>query len=112
MYGYLRCNLSGAIRFRAKMPNHEGMATHVQCDWSSSVYGNVPEDLTPDQPIPRVKLMHATTYQDANIYHDLVTGRAMSGVIHFVNQTPVMSFCKKQKTVEMATYRSEFMVAR
>jgi hypothetical protein len=36
----------------------------------------------------------------------------MSGIIHFVNQTPVISFCKKQKTVETATYGSEFMVAR
>jgi hypothetical protein len=36
----------------------------------------------------------------------------MSGIIHFVNQTPVISFCKKQKPVEAATYGSEFMVAR
>jgi hypothetical protein len=56
--------------------------------------------------------MRTTTYQDANLYHDLVTGRAMSGIIHFVNQTPVVSFCKRQETVETATYGSEFMVAR
>jgi hypothetical protein len=36
----------------------------------------------------------------------------MSGIIHFVNQTPVTSFCKKQKTVETSTYGSELMVAR
>jgi hypothetical protein len=35
----------------------------------------------------------------------------MSGIIHFVNQTLVISFCKKQKTLETATYGSEFMVA-
>jgi hypothetical protein len=35
----------------------------------------------------------------------------MSGIIDFVNQTPVISYCKKQKTVETATYGSEFMVA-
>ncbi|MGL4630091.1 MAG: Ty1/Copia family ribonuclease HI, partial [Leadbetterella sp.] len=44
--------------------------------------------------------------------HDLVTGRAMSGIFHFVNKTPVISYCKKPKTVETATYGSEFMVAR
>jgi hypothetical protein len=112
MYGYLRRNPSGATRFRVKIPNHEALATPVQYDWTSSVYGNVTEELPPDQPIPRGKLMRTTTYQDANLYHDLVTGRAMSGIIHFVNQTPVISFCKKQKTVETATYGSEFMVAR
>jgi hypothetical protein len=63
-------------------------------------------------PTPRGKLMRTSTYQDANLYHDLVTGRAMSGILHFVNQTPIASYCKKQKTVETATYGSEFMVAR
>jgi hypothetical protein len=36
----------------------------------------------------------------------------MSGIIHLLNQTPIVSYCKKQKTVETATYGSEFMVAR
>jgi hypothetical protein len=36
----------------------------------------------------------------------------MSGIIHFVNQTPIQWFCKKQNIVETATYGSEFMVAR
>jgi hypothetical protein len=107
MYGYLRCNPSGATCFRVIIPNHEAQATPEQYDWTTSVYGNVT-----DQPIPRGKLMRTTTYQDANLYQDLVTGRAMSGIIHFVNQTPVISFCKKQNTVETATYGSEFMVAR
>jgi hypothetical protein len=55
--------------------------------------------------------LQTSTYQDANLYHDLVTGRAMSGTIHLVNQTPIASCCKKQKTVDTATYVSEFMVA-
>jgi hypothetical protein len=44
--------------------------------------------------------------------HDLLTGRSMSGIIHFLNQTPIQWFAKKQATVETATYGSEFMVAR
>ena len=36
----------------------------------------------------------------------------MSGILHFVNQTPIQWFSKKQNTVETATYGSEFMVAR
>jgi hypothetical protein len=77
MYGYLRCNPSGAVLFRVKIPNYEGMATPVQYDWSSSVYRNVTEKLPPDQPIPRGTLMRTTTYQDAILYHDLVSGRTM-----------------------------------
>jgi hypothetical protein len=62
-------------------------------------------------PTPQGKLVQTSTYQDANLYHDLVTGSAMSGIIHLVSQTPIASYCKKQKTVETATYGSEFMVA-
>ena len=36
----------------------------------------------------------------------------MSGIIHFLNQTPIQWFAKKQATVETATYGSEFLVAR
>lgn len=112
IYGYLKRNPSGAIRFRVKIPNHESIATPIQHDWSSSIYGNVTEELPPDMPPPRGKYVRTTTYQDANLFHNLTTGRAMSGILHFINQTPIMSFCKKQKTVETATYGSEFMVAR
>jgi hypothetical protein len=76
------------------------------------VYGNVTEALPPDQPVPRRKVLRTTTYQDATLYHDIVTCRAMSGINHFVNQATSMSFCKKKQTVEIATYRAEFMVAR
>ena len=52
------------------------------------------------------------TYEDANLYHDLVTGRAVTGILHFVNGTPVEWFSKHQDTVETATYGSEFVTAR
>jgi hypothetical protein len=112
IYGYIKRNPDGAIRFRVKIPDHESQGEPMHFDWSSTVYGNSKEELPPDMPIPKGKCMRMTTYQDANLYHDMVTGRAVSGIIHLVNQTPVFWFCKKQKTVETATYGSEFMVAR
>ena len=42
----------------------------------------------------------------------MITGRALSGVLHFINGTPVDWYCKRQATVETATYGSEFVVAR
>ena len=44
--------------------------------------------------------------------HDLTTGRSCTGILHLVNQTPVAWFSKRQKTVETATYGSEFVAAR
>jgi hypothetical protein len=44
--------------------------------------------------------------------HDLVTGKSVTGCIHFFNQTPIDAYTKKQATVETATYGSEFVAAR
>jgi hypothetical protein len=111
MEGCLFCNLSGATPICIKIQNHRGLAAPFQYDWSSSIYGNSNEDRPPDQIVPRGKSMRTSTYQDASLYHDLVTGRSMSGIINFVNPTPVISLCKNQLAVETATYGSEFMVA-
>ena len=34
------------------------------------------------------------------------------GYLHFVNQTPIESYSKKQTTVEKATYGSEFVASK
>ena len=63
-------------------------------------------------PVQCGKQVNTTIYEDANLYHDYLTGRSVTGVLHLVNQTPVEWYCKRQATVEMATYGSEFNVAR
>ena len=44
--------------------------------------------------------------------HCLLTGRSVTGILSFINKTPVDWFSKKQATVETATYGSEFVAAR
>ena len=51
-------------------------------------------------------------YFDANLLHCLMTGKAVTGCLHLVNQTPMDWFSKKQATVESATYGSEFVAGR
>jgi hypothetical protein len=46
------------------------------------------------------------------LYHNLITGRAVTGVLHFINQTPVEWFSKNHATVDTATYDSEFVASR
>jgi len=53
-----------------------------------------------------------THYVDANLYHDYVTGRSVTGIIDMLNGTPIDYYCKKQATVETATFGSEFNAAR
>ena len=56
--------------------------------------------------------MTTTTYVDANLHHDQVTGKAVTACLHIVNATPSHWYTKRQATVETATYGSEFVAAR
>jgi len=112
IFGYLKQNPDAAIRFRTGIPNHEEREVVPKYSWMDSVYGDGGEELPEDMPIPLGKPVRQTTYCDANLMFDLVTGRSLSGILHMLNQTPVDWFCKKQNQVETATYGSEFMVAR
>jgi hypothetical protein len=42
----------------------------------------------------------------------MVTGRSVTAILHFLNQTPIDWYSKKQATVETATFDSEFIAAR
>jgi hypothetical protein len=53
-----------------------------------------------------------THYVDANLYHNVLTGRSVTGVLHFINGTPIDWYSKKQATVKSATYGSELVAAR
>jgi hypothetical protein len=112
MYGYIKRQPNGAIRFRVNIPNHEEQGIPLKHDWASTVYRSISEELPDDMPVPKGKVIRTTTYHDANLMHDLITGRSMSGIITLINQTPIQWFSKKQSTVETATYGSEYMVAR
>ena len=53
-----------------------------------------------------------SSYVDTNLYHDQVTGRALTAILHMVNSTPVDWYRKRQNTEETATYESEFVAAK
>jgi hypothetical protein len=76
------------------------------------VYRHV-EELTPrDTPIPLGKAVTTITYTDANLYHDMLMGRPVTGFHHLFNQTLVDWYSKKQATAETATFGSEFTAVR
>ena len=77
-----------------------------------SVYGRPKEDLCGDFPSPLGFAVRTTTFVDANLMHDMITGRSATGIVHLVNQTPIDWYSKRQATVETATYGSEFVAAR
>ena len=77
-----------------------------------TVYGCPTEEIPKDAPEPKGNLVCTSTYCDANLLHDLIMGRSVTGLLHFLNQTPINHFSKRQNQVESATYSSKFMAAR
>ena len=111
IYGYLRVFNKGATRYRTGYVDHGDLPV-PKYDWMRTVYGDIKEVVPKDAPEPKGPKVSITTFVDANLYHDLVTGRSLTGVLHLLNGTPVDWFSKRQSTVETATYGSEFVAAR
>jgi hypothetical protein len=109
--GYLSRMKDSAIRFRTGMPDYSTLE-EPRHDWDYSVYAGAKELIPHDIPEPLGPTIVTSSYFDANLYHDWVSGRSVSGIIHFLNQTPIDWYTKKQNTVETATYGSEFVAGR
>ena len=99
------------IRVRTDIPDYLELP-NITNEWMYTVYGEVKEGIPKDIPKPAGNRIVLTTYVDANLYHDYITGRAVMGILHLVNQTPIDWYSKRQATVETATYGSEFVAAR
>ena len=63
-------------------------------------------------PEPLSKAVVTTTNMDTNLNHCLATGKSLTGCLHFLNKTPGDWYSKKQATVLVATYGSEFVAAK
>ena len=103
IYGYLKKMKHTAIRFRVGLPDYSSIPDK-EYNWEKSIYGNVEEILPHDAPKAYSPPVVMTTYVDANLCHDFVTGRSVTGIIHLLNQTIVHSFSKKQLLMVLNTW--------
>ncbi len=111
--GHLKKHNGAAMRFRAGIPDcSEQDAKHTLQTWEHSVCGNAQEETPSDVPEPKGQPICLTCFWDANLMHDLTTGRSCAGVLHVTNQTPIDWHAERQATVETATCGSEFVAGR
>lgn len=81
-------------------------------EWRDTAYGHHDKDIPSDAPPPLGKRVVLSHYYDASLMHDVLNGKAVTGVLHFYNKTPIDWYCKKQATAETATYGAEFSACR
>jgi hypothetical protein len=109
MYGFLKLHNNGKIRYRVDEPDMSGLPS-MHYSWEHS--GECKEEIPEDAPEALGKAVVLSTYVDANLYHDMITGRAITAVLHFINKTPFEWYSKRQATAESATFSSEFVATR
>ena len=96
--GYLLFLPDGAIRFRTGEPDFSSL-NDQEYDWTRSVYSGACEQIPHDIPKPLMEHGQTTHYVDANLHHDHGTGKAVTAVLHFLNQTPIDAYSKKHHLV-------------
>jgi hypothetical protein len=111
MVGYLSKFRFAELRILTNEPDFSDIEV-AKYDWSKSIYGDASEAVPKDAPEPLGKPVTMTHYQDANLYHDIITGRSVTAILHFLNKFPINWYSKKQAAVETATYGSEYISAR
>ena len=106
VFGYLKHHQKGAIRSNILMPELPGIENEEVRNWSQ-LYPDVEEKLPLDAPEPKGKAIRTWCMVDADHAHDIETRRSVTGVLFFLNGTPVKWYSKRQHTVETSTYGSE-----
>jgi hypothetical protein len=113
------------LGYLKKYPGHRILLNPNPIDLSSAVekyteyndwreYYPEAQEEVPDglpKPIPG-RSVQVTILVDADHAHCQVTRRSVTGILVFINSTPVRWFSKMQKTVETSTYGSELVAAR
>ena len=111
IYGYVNRFEPGYNRIVTAEPDFSTLPVLAH-DWTGSEYGNVTEEIPKDAPKPLGKPVVTYTYVDANLWHDFITGRALTAILHFINGTYFDWYTRRQATVETLTFGSEFVASR
>ena len=111
VFGYLKARPNGRIIFDNSYPDHSKFATNSDVNWND-FYPDAEEAIPTVMPKAFGNPVRITCYVDADYAHCKLTRRSVTGIVLFVNNTPIRWLSKRQKTVETSTYGSELVAAR
>jgi len=100
-----------AFKIRTDAPDCSNIPVKMH-DWEHSCYADAKEEIPLDAPKPKGKPVTMTSHFDANLYHDLISGKSVASILHQLNKTPINCCSKLQLTVEPATFGSEHIATR
>jgi len=110
IFAYLKKYSKSAMVFDDTVPVFD-QTRFAKADWSE-YYPDAAEAIPMDAPAPRGRAVTMTAFCDADHAGDRVTRRSRTGIIIFLNRSPIIWFSKQQNTVETSTFGSEYIAMR
>ena len=108
IYAYLRQHDRSRVVFDSDTVDH---GEYVRPDWTD-FYPDAREAVPTDAPEPRGKAVQSTCFVDADHASDRVSRRSRSGVLIYLNRSPIVWYSKRQNSVETSTFGSEFVALK
>jgi len=88
IHGYLSKMRHAAIKIRTDTPDCSNIPVKLH-DWECSCYADAKGEIPLDAPAPKGKPVTVTSFFVANLHHDLVSAKSVTGVLHQLNKTPI-----------------------
>jgi len=91
--GYLSKFKHGVIHICTDKPHYSNIPKK-EYDWFYTCCAGARDGIPEGCPTPCGNSVIATTCVDANLFHDMISGRSVTGILHLLNMTPV-DWCSK-----------------
>jgi len=111
IYGYLKKYPAHSLVLDPSYPKLIRNISIIREDWVD-FYEGASEAIPENKPPPLGQSVITYGYVDADHARDLTTRRSHSGIILFVNSSPVMWYSKKQNSIQTSTHGAEMMASR
>ena len=110
IFGYLKELPKRKLFFDPQHPELDERS-FTTYDWYD-FYRDAKEPVPGDNPAPRGQMVSTHCFVDLDHAANTVTRHSQTGLLLFVNRGPVTWFNKRQNTVEMSTFGSEFIAMK
>jgi hypothetical protein len=110
IFAYLKCHEQSNLVFDPNVVDWDESQFPVH-DWED-FYKDAIEAVPPNAPAPRGTPVQMNAFVDADHAGNKVTQRSQTGILIFLNCSPIVWYSKSQNTVESSTFGSKFVAMR
>jgi hypothetical protein len=87
------------------------MGTFIMTDWKS-IYGDVKEMITPDDPVSIGKDIDLHLFVDSDYAGEQLTRRSRTGFVIYLKMAPLVWFSKSHPTLDSSIFGEEFVAMK